>query len=162
MCAERDPPGFHPTVNMCHMRFYGSTFYTHYYPHFFEDQGLQVVMQEFYYGEWGDEGGWRTLIKAGQDHKSAVLKLVKYEPQLLMQRRAQAYLSTASSLTRCWVQPAYDLCLCNDMEAAEPDKRLRLIKWNVWCEIFNAPLSSCSSLGVYGSVWKVFYLFSTL
>lgn len=103
----------------------------------------------------------RKLIRAGQDHKSAALNLVKCELQLLMQRRAQAYLSAAGSLTRCWVQPAYDLCLCNDTEAAEPDKKLRLINWNVWCEIFNTPLSSCSSLGVYGSAWKAFYLFST-
>lgn len=93
----------------------------------------QVVMQEFYYWEWEDEGGWRKLIKAGQDHNSAVLNLVKYEPQVLMQRRAQAYLSTAGSLTRCWVQPAYDLRLCNDTEAAEPDKadQLERLVWNI-------------------------------
>lgn len=76
-----------------------------------------------------------------------------------MQRCAQAYLSSAGSLTRCWVRAAYDLSLCNDTEAAELDKRLRLINGNVWCEIFNTPLPSCSSSGVYGSACKVFYSF---
>lgn len=76
--------------------------------------------------------------------------------KLLMQRCAQAYLSSTGSLTRRWVHAAYDLSLCNDTEAAELDKRLQLINGNVWCEIFNtpSPFFPRSSSGLYGSACK--------
>lgn len=99
------------------------------------------------------------------DQKSTMLNLVcvcECRSPCLMQWCAQAYLSSTGSLTHCWAHAAYDLSLCNDMEAAELDKRLQLINGNVWREIFNTPLSVCLPSGLYGSVCKVSHFCSAL